>query len=73
MKSKSNLVCAVATATFAFALFHASASTPVVTGATMVQPNQSGRDVTITYTLANAPAVITLDIQTNAVVEGVET
>ena len=72
MKSKSNLVCAAAAATFAFALFHASASTPIVTGATMVQPNQSGRDVTITYTLANAPAVITLDIQTNAVVEGVE-
>ena len=65
-----NLVCASVMATLVFALFQASAATPIVTGATMVQPNQSGRDVTITYTLANAPAVVTLDIQTNAVAEG---
>ena len=38
---------------------------PVVSNATMVQPS-GGREVTITYTLSDAPAVITLDIQTNA-------
>ena len=52
---------------------HVSAATPVVTEATMVQPNVTGRDVTIAYELANAPAVVTLDIQTNAVAGGVET
>ena len=38
---------------------------PVVSGATMVQPSGT-REVTITYTLSDAPAVVTLDIQTNA-------
>lgn len=70
MKEKTKIVCALAMAAFAFALFKVSAATPVVTDATMVQPNMAGRDVTITYTLANAPAVVTLDIQTNAVTEG---
>ena len=70
MKKKLNLVYAAATAAFSLALLQTSVATPVITSATMVQPNQSGRDVTITYTLANAPAVVTLDIQTNAVTEG---
>ena len=38
--------------------------TPEVTGVTMAQPS-NGRLVTITYTLSAAPAVITLDVQTN--------
>ena len=42
---------------------------PVVTDATMAQP-AGGREVTITYTLSDAPAVITLDVQTNATVNG---
>ena len=39
-------------------------ATPVVTGVTMTQPSDSRR-VTITYTMDNAPAVVTLDVQTN--------
>mgnify|MGYP004664298937 CR=1 FL=1 len=38
---------------------------PVVSEATMTQ-NRNSREVTIAYTLADAPAVVTLDIQTNA-------
>ena len=38
---------------------------PVVSDATMEQPTGT-REVTITYTLSDAPAVVTLDIQTNA-------
>ena len=40
-----------------------SAAVPNVTGVTMSQAND--RLVTITYTLSDAPAVITLDVQTN--------
>ena len=40
------------------------AAVPEVTGVTMVQ--DTTRLVTITYTLADAPAVVTVDIQTNA-------
>ena len=70
MKEKTKIVCAFAMVAFAFVMLNVSAATPVVTDAIMVQPNVAGRDVTITYTLANAPAVVTLDIQTNAVAEG---
>ena len=49
-----------------------AAATPQVSEVTMGQPFQN-RDVVVSYTLANAPAVVTLDIQTNAVVDGVET
>ena len=38
---------------------------PVVSEATMVQ-DRGSREVTITYTLADASAVVTLDVQTNA-------
>ena len=41
------------------------AATPEVTGVTMTQATSS-RLVTIEYTLEDAPAVITLDVQTNA-------
>ena len=40
------------------------AAVPSVTDVAMVQAND--RLVTITYTLSNAPAVVTLDVQTNA-------
>ena len=39
------------------------AAVPEISGVTMTQ--MSDRLVTITYTLADAPAVITLDVQTN--------
>ena len=45
------------------------AAVPEVGNVTMIQPSGT-RTVTITYTLANAPAVVTLDIETN-VTDGV--
>ena len=62
MELKSILCCAAASAS---ALLMAS-DTPEVTNVSMVQAS-FGRQVTITYELANAPsgAVITLDVQTN--------
>ena len=45
-------------------LAHADATLPVVSAVTMQQI--SSKNVTISYSLADAPAVITLDIQTNA-------
>ncbi len=48
----------------AFAAVAASAAIPEVSNVTMSQA--ANRQVTITYQLANAPAVVTLDIQTNA-------
>ena len=42
----------------------ANATVPTVTSCTMEQPSNA-RAVTITYTLDNAPAVVTLDVQTN--------
>ena len=41
-----------------------SAAVPNVTGVAMSQAND--RLVTITYTLSDAPAVVTVDVQTNA-------
>ena len=41
-----------------------SAAVPEVGNVVMSQPSGT-RTVTITYTLANAPAVVTLDIETN--------
>ena len=49
----------------AFAAAAASAATPVVTSVSMSQSNYS-RLVTIDYTFTGDPAVITLDVQTNA-------
>ena len=43
----------------------ASATTPEVTSVTMTQASSS-RLVTISYSVANAPAVVTLDVETNA-------
>ena len=42
---------------------------PVVSNATMVQP-QGTREVTITYVLEDAAAIVTLDVQTNATGNG---
>ena len=42
-----------------------TAAVPQVTGVTMTQAS-GGRTVTISYTLADAPAVVTLEVQTNA-------
>lgn len=41
----------------------AAAALPTVSGVTMSQPG--GRNVVITYSLADGPAVVTLDIETN--------
>ena len=54
----------------AFTVLSASAVVPEVSGVSMTQ--DSSRLVTITYTLADAPAVITIDVQTNYL-DGAET
>ena len=64
MNTKSIVVAMFVPAIAAFA-----AVTPEVSGVDMIQ-SSSSRLVTITYTLANAPAVVTLDIETNCVVDG---
>ena len=46
----------------------AFAATPEVSEVTLVQ-DVNTRDVTITYAIANGPAVVTLDIQTNALTD----
>ena len=61
MNIKKITVAALATATTAYLV----AAVPEVTGVTMTQATDS-RLVTINYTLSDAPAVITLDVQTNA-------
>ena len=59
MNIKKITVAALAAATTATL----TAAVPEVSGATMTQA--ASRLVTITYTLADAPAVVTLDVQTN--------
>lgn len=56
------LMTAVAAGT---ALNTLAGAVPVVSEATMTQ-HPNSREVTITYTLADAPAIVTLDVQTNA-------
>ena len=58
--SKSTVAAIAASLTFPAAF----AATPSVTSVTMSQA--ANREVTITYNLVGAPAVVTLDIQTNA-------
>ncbi len=54
-----------ATAAFAAFAVHADTATPRVSGVSLSQ--DATRAVTINYTLADAPAIITLDITTNGV------
>jgi len=61
MNIKKMTVAAMAAATTATI----TAAVPQVTSVTMAQES-SGRLVTISYTLADAPAVVTLEVQTNA-------
>ncbi len=58
----------LAAALFASLSLHFASASPQVTALNMVQ--DGGRKVTITYTITNAPAVVTLDIETNIVVNG---
>ena len=55
-----------ATAAFAAFAVHADTVTPSVSGVSLSQDSAT-RAVTINYTLADAPAIITLDITTNGV------
>lgn len=64
MKMKNTLTMILAAATSA-TLSPLSAVVPEVSSVVMTQSRMS-RLVTITYTLSDAPAVITLDVQTNA-------
>ena len=48
-------------------VFAAPAAVPEITAAAMSQNQNPPQLVTITYTLENAPAIVTVDIQTNGV------
>ena len=65
MKTSNAIRLLLAAATSAALPTATLAATPEVTSVAMAQSSMS-RLVTITYTLANAPAVVTLDVQTNA-------
>ena len=65
MNTKKLYATALAATAGAALPFVSLATVPEVTTASMVQDTASRR-VTITYTLTDAPAVVTLDIQTNA-------
>ena len=54
-------------AAFALAAMTASAISyaPTISSVTMAQDNPSSREVTISYALANGPAIVTVDIETN--------
>ena len=65
MKARNAFNLLLAAATSAALPTATLAATPEVTSVAMAQSSMS-RLVTITYTLANAPAVVTLDVQTNA-------
>ncbi len=69
MNTTARTLCIVHCALCIAAASAALAATPEVTSVTMAQSAQT-REVTITYTMDNAPAVVTLDIQTNATVNG---
>ena len=61
MNIRKMTVVAMATAT----TVAVAATVPQVTNVTMAQAS-GGRTVTISYTLTDAPAVVTLEVQTNA-------
>ena len=54
---------AVAVTTVLAGISAAMADLPTISNVVMSQ--KSGRNVTVTYDLANGPAVVTLDIETN--------
>jgi formylglycine-generating enzyme required for sulfatase activity len=62
MKGKTFATGAAIVASFA-----AFADVPEITAASISQSQDSSQLVTITYTLENAPAIVTVDIQTNGV------
>ena len=65
MRTKSGTILAG----FAAVAAQGAMASPTVTAVNMSQPAKAGQ-VTITYTLADAPAVVTLDVETNVVVNG---
>lgn len=67
MKKRFIGLLGVSAAVAAGALF---AETPSADKVSMVQA-EDAREVTISYTLTNGPAVVTFDVETNAVVDGV--
>ncbi|MBR2837589.1 MAG: SUMF1/EgtB/PvdO family nonheme iron enzyme [Kiritimatiellae bacterium] len=48
------------------ASLHALSLAPTISSVSMTQDNPSSREVTISYNLENGPAIVTVDIQTNA-------
>ena len=71
MKTEAKTLVAVGFALAATFAASADAVTPSVSDVTMSQ-NPDSRTVTVTYTLSDAPAIITLDVLTNGVSIGQE-
>ena len=63
----NNLKAYCSAAAFALAATAANAISyaPTISSVTMTQDNPSSREVTISYALANGPAIVTVDIETN--------
>jgi len=71
MKTRNKTILAAGLTLAAAFTVNADAVTPSVSNVTMAQ-NAGSRTVTVTYTLSDAPAIITLDVLTNGVSIGQE-
>lgn len=71
MKTRNKTILAAGLTLAAVFTVKADAVTPSVSNVTMAQ-NADSRTVTVTYTLSDAPAIITLDVLTNGVSIGQE-
>ena len=69
MKTHANLFFSLSALLAVATVASAQSTVPLVDNVTMAQDTASRR-VTVTYRLQNAPAVVTLDVETNCVVNG---
>ena len=71
MKTQKRMFMAIACASCAATLFGTATDVPVVSNVNFDQP-VGGRTVTVTYDLADAPAIVTVDVLTNGVSIGAD-
>ena len=71
MKTQKRMFMAIACALCAATLFGTATDVPVVSNVNFDQP-VGGRTVTVTYDLADAPAIVTVDVLTNGVSIGAD-
>ena len=71
MKTQKRMFMAIACALCAATLFGTATDVPVVSNVNFDQPG-GGRTVTVTYDLADAPAIVTVDVLTNGVSIGAD-